>query len=125
MAEKYLWKSSIFRNVTVWNNFSKVSLHFKKMVNPSRNILQTYSADAFFVRFCRIPKTVSASKVLGKCLKNVLDEVYVIVNLYCNQANPSFPKVSPLPETTIFKTPSSSAYIDSSLSMYLFLEFEP
>ena len=75
MAEKYLWKSSIFRNVTGWNNFSKVSLHFKKMGNTSRNVSQAYSADAFFVRFNRLPKTVSASKVLGKSLKNVLDEV--------------------------------------------------
>ena len=41
MAEKYFRKSSIFRNATDYNNFSKVSLH--KKANSSRKFSQSYS----------------------------------------------------------------------------------
>ena len=47
MAEKYLSKSSIFRNVTGCNSFSKVSLH--KKVNSSRKFLQTYSEICIYI----------------------------------------------------------------------------
>ena len=46
MAEKYLWKSSIFRNATGCNNFSKVSLH--KKTNSSRKFSQAYSEICIF-----------------------------------------------------------------------------
>ena len=42
MAEKYLWKSCIFRNVTGCNNFSKDFLHFNE-ADSSKTILQKYS----------------------------------------------------------------------------------
>ena len=65
-------------------------------------------------------------------LKTVLDEVHFIVNLYSflpliNQANLCFPKVShlsPSQEEKLSNLPPSR-HIDNSLSVYVFLEFEP
>ena len=48
MAGKYLWNSSIFRNVTCCNNFSKVSLLFKKMAYFLRKVLGKYSEICIF-----------------------------------------------------------------------------
>ena len=48
MAGKYLWNSSIFRNVTCCNNFSKVSLLFKKMAYFLRKVLGKYSEICLF-----------------------------------------------------------------------------
>ena len=48
MAEKHLWKSSIFRNVTGCYRFSKVSLYLQKMANSSRIVWQTYSEICIF-----------------------------------------------------------------------------
>ena len=106
MAEKYLWKSSIFRNVTVCNSSLKASLHFKKMANSSRKGLQTYSKICIFcvIKYIDFKKESGegALKVFEKSLKTVLDKVHFIVNLYCftlppvSQANPYFPQVSHL-----------------------------
>ena len=46
MAEKYLWNSSIFRNVIDCNNFSKVSLYKKT------NSLTKSFADIFSIFLC-------------------------------------------------------------------------
>ena len=84
--ENHLWKSSIFRNVTGCNSFSKPSLHFKKMANSSRKVLQNYSEMCIFcvIKYIGFHKQSvgGALKVLGKSLKTALDEVSFIVNLY-------------------------------------------
>ena len=66
MAQKYLWKSSIFRNVTGCNSFSKVSLYFKKMTDLSKRVLQTYSENAFFVWYNKLAEIISQWRVLLK-----------------------------------------------------------
>ena len=43
MPEKYLWRSSIYKNVTGSSSFSKVCPQFKKMINFLGQDLQTYS----------------------------------------------------------------------------------
>ena len=95
MIEKYLWKSSIFRNVTGCDNFSKVSLHFTKMSNYSQKKFVDIIENMFFLcdTIYRFPAAVSggALKVLGKSLVTILDEVLFIVDLY------SFPQLSHLP----------------------------
>ena len=81
MPEKYLWKSSIFRKIAC---YIEVSLHFKKMANSSRKVLETYSEIWIFC-VIQYPDFQKQSvgvvlKVLGKSL-TVLDEVHFMVNL--------------------------------------------
>ena len=76
-------------------------------------------------------------EVLGKSLKTVLDEVHFMVLLYSfslttiAQENPSFPQVSQFPlshvEQVPKQVPSSPSFrnISKSVSVYLFLDFEP
>ena len=76
----------------------------------------------------------STLKVLGKSLETVLDEVHFTVNRY-NSPIPLVPPRKPfllqrksfasLPGRKTSKTLPSSSHIDNSLSVYLFLEFEP
>ena len=87
-AEKHLWKSSTFRKDRRCNNFSKVSLHFKKMANSFRKVPDIFRNIQFFFKKQSI---ADALKVLGKCLKAVLDEVHFIVNLYSFSLPPSPP----------------------------------
>ena len=47
--KKYLWKSSIFRNVAGGYILSKLSLYFKKMVSFTRKFLQKYSEICIFL----------------------------------------------------------------------------
>ena len=132
MTEKYLWMSSIFRNVTGCKNFSKVSLRFKK-TNSSRKILRTYSDICIFLcDAIDFKQPVEGTlKVLGKSLKTVLDEVHFIVNLYSfplprfPQEYHSFFKVSYLPHYQAEQLPKlpASRHINNNLSVYLFLEF--
>ena len=76
MAEKYLWNSI--------NNFSKLSLYFRKMSNTSRNVLHKvwqrhiqkypFLCDTIY----RLPEAVmrGSLKVLEKSLRTVLDTVH-------------------------------------------------
>ena len=71
MTEKYLWNRSIFRNVT---GFNKVSLHFKKIPNSLRKVLQTYSEICIFyvIQYIEFLKQSmeGALKVLEKIFEN-------------------------------------------------------
>ena len=86
MAEKYLWKSSIFRNAAGCNNFSHI---FKNMY---------FLCDAIALQLVE-----GTPKVLGKSLKTALAEAHFIVSLYSfhlppvSYSNPSLPKVSHFP----------------------------
>ena len=82
MAGKYLWKSSAYRKVTRYNNFSKVSLHFKKMANSFRKVLDIFRNTHFFFQ------KQSIGDALKVFLKTVLDEVDFIVNLYSFPLSP-------------------------------------
>ena len=67
------------------NDFSKVFLHFKKIANSPRNVLQTYSEICLSCVIQHIyfqkQSVEGAIKMLGKSLKTVLDEVYFVVHL--------------------------------------------
>ena len=43
-------RAAFFRSFTGYNNFSKVSLHFKRMISSSRKVLRTYSQICIFLR---------------------------------------------------------------------------
>ena len=82
------------------NNFSKVSQKLIFQEKFCRHI-QKY---AFFCDAIILKQSVKSTlKMSGKSLKTVLDEVHVIVSLYCfslppvPHTNPSFPKVNHLP----------------------------
>ena len=106
MAEKYLCKRSIFRNVRGCSSFSNLFMHFKQISSSSRKILQAYSKICIFCVIQCIDfqkqSVRSARKVFGKSLKTLLDEVYFLVILKVSpyplalQANLSFPQVSHL-----------------------------
>ena len=128
MAEKYLCKSSIFKNIADDSSFWKVSLHFKKMTNSSRKVLKTIRKD-FHKQLVK-----GTLNVLGKSLKIVLDEIHFTVNLYSSSLSPVSTRklflppgksLASVPGTTASKTFSSSRKINKGFSLYLFLNSEP
>ena len=107
MTEKYRLKSRIFRNVTGCNNFSLLSLHFKKKANSLRDVLQTYLeiCTLCVIHYIAFHKQSvgGAVKVLEKSLKAFLDEFYfklicIVSHLCLPQDNP-FPQISYLPSS--------------------------
>ena len=128
------------RNVTHCNNFSKISLHFKKMANYLRKSWLTYSEICLFsvIQYVDFKKQSigDAFKALRKTLKTVFDEVCFITNLH------GFPLTLSLTEKPFlspgkshFPTPrqnkfknfslSLSKRINNSLNVNLFLDSEP
>ena len=134
MGKKYLWNSSIFRNFTRCNNFSKGSLRFKKMANSLRKVLQSYSEIYIYcvIQYIDLQEQ-SIEGTLGKYLKTVLDEVYFIVHLYSSllplflQVKPSFPKlvICLPPRQTNSQNSASSSHINNILSVHPFLDSKP
>ena len=59
MVEKYLWKSSIFRNVVGCNNCSKVSMHGK--ANSSKMFADTFRNMHFFCDAIELKKSVEGT----------------------------------------------------------------
>ena len=102
-----LEECSIFGNFAFWNSFSKVSLHFNKMNNSSRKLLQTYSEKCIFYVIQHIvslkQSVVAALEVLRESLKIVLNEVHFTVTLHSfhlppfSHTNPSFLQVNHFP----------------------------
>ena len=97
------WKRSIFRKVTGCNNFLQLSMHFKKMTNSIKQVLETYLEIRILcaIQYIAFQKQSvgGALKVLEKSLKTVLDEVYLIVNL--NSFSLSLNPPPPLDKLTI------------------------
>ena len=96
-----LEECSIFGNVACWNSFSKVSLHFNKMNNSSRKLLQTYSEKCIFYVIQHIvflkQSVVAALEVLRESWK--LSWMKFILQLLCI--------VSTYPHSPIQTLPSS------------------
>ena len=67
MAEKYMWKTSIFKNVTSFKNISKVSPHFKKIVSTLRQVFQTYSEIRIFYVMQYVDFQKQSVEVFLKC----------------------------------------------------------
>ena len=59
MAEKYLWKSSIFSNVVGCNNCSKVSMHGK--ANSSKMLADIFRNMHFFCDAIELEKSVEGT----------------------------------------------------------------
>ena len=139
MAEKCLWKSTIFINVTGCSNFFKVFLEsyffkfYQKVIFFKKIFADIFKNMYFLCNTIELKQSAEGTlKVQGKSLKTALDEVHFIVHLYSfplplvPQAKPSFSKVNHLspPRQNKFQN-SLSRHIDNSLNVYLFLKFEP
>ena len=82
-----MWKTSIFQRVVGWRNFSKVSMHFNKILYSLRQVLQIYSEICIF---CVLQKSLpeAVGKDWSQSARKILwwnwwwcDEIYIIVNL--------------------------------------------
>ena len=124
------WKKKncvfIFRKITGCNCFSKVSVHFEKMPNSSKKLMQTYSEICIFyeIQYMDLQEQSVGGplEMLGKSLKTVLYEVRFIVNLYsfslllCPQAKTFLPQVihSPNPRQSNFQNSSPPSHLKFS-----------
>ena len=88
LFEKSLWKARIFRKVAGCKNSCKVSLHFNKMSNSLKQVLQIYSKTCIFCVLQKIFLQKLSVKIVlrvpGKSCDEIwwrCDEIHNVVNL--------------------------------------------